>query len=472
MTIQANMNRLAIIALATLVAAGSATAQDEPKTRPTYQYQRFNEDWSFLRDIPPDLREESIDSIKYMEFDDDGHVWASFGGHARLRFENWNNFGSAPQNDDSFFLFRATTHGDFHFSKNMRAFAEVKHASSTDRDLPGGRRTLDADQLAIEQAFVDLTISGDSDAEDTSTWTLRPGRQTFMFGKQRLVSALPWSNTMRRWDSLTAIYEGHGWHATGFLSRFVPVRIYDRNKNDSGNLFYGAYATRGPGLDAYWLGIHNDNATFNGSSGNEDRQTLGGRWSNNNTDDTGMDIDTEGAIQIGSVGSQNIFAWMAAAEIGWKLDQSMSPRTFVGLDIASGDSSPGGSVQTFNQLYPLGHAYLGHIDIVGRQNVISINGGASIQPAERTTLRAALHYFWRYSNDDALYNAGGAVVRAGNTGSSHDIGAELDLTLKYRFDAHITTMLGYNHFFAGSFIRESGPSSGIDFIYAQAQYTF
>ena len=39
---------------------------------------------------------------------------------------------------------------------------------------------------------------------DDATLTLRPGRQMLLFGKQRLVSPLDWSNTMRAWDGVSS----------------------------------------------------------------------------------------------------------------------------------------------------------------------------------------------------------------------------------------------------------------------------
>ena len=88
--------------------------------------------------------------------------------------------------------------------------------------------------------------------------------------------------------------------------------------------------------------------------------------------------------------------------------------------------------------------------------------------------------FWRASTDDALYNAGGGVVRPGAAGSSSDVGAEIDLLLSKRFGKHFVTKFGYSHFFAGKFIDQAadnalfpqfaGADKDTDFIYLVFKY--
>ena len=90
-------------------------------------------------------------------------------------------------------------------------------------------------------------------------------------------------------------------------------------------------------------------ATFNGTTGREDRNTIGGRIFGQ-VADTSFDYDLEGAYQFGEVGAGDIDAFMIAGELGYRLGElSGSPRLHVGFDYASGDESPGGDVETFNQ---------------------------------------------------------------------------------------------------------------------------
>ncbi len=308
--------------------------------------------------------------------------------------------------------------------------------------------------------------------------TLRPGRQMLSFGAQRLVSPLPWANSMRSWDGASLIWENAPWKVQGFWTQFAPVQKYAFNDADPQTEFWGIYGSgKVPateiGLDLYYLGLNReDRVSFNGTTGGEDRHTFGGRVFGD-IGETGVDYDAEGAYQLGDVGRGEVGAFMTSAEVGYTFGPiTTSPRVWVGFDYASGDDSPGGDVETFNHLFPFGHSYLGYIDAVGRQNSIDYRTGVTVTPLERWTVKVAGHFFSRADADDALYNAGGSVVRPGGAARSEDVGAELDLTVDYKVDRHLSILLGYSRFFPGDFIDASGPGDRIDLAYAWMRYTF
>jgi hypothetical protein len=90
-------------------------------------------------------------------------------------------------------------HADFHAGEHFRAFVMGKSALVTDRELIGGRRTVDQDEADLQDAFVDLmTTVGDTKL------LLRSGRQEMAFGKQRLISPLDWANSRRTFDGFLA----------------------------------------------------------------------------------------------------------------------------------------------------------------------------------------------------------------------------------------------------------------------------
>ena len=450
-----------------------------PLVRPAYGAVRYNEDWSVLKGRDLSATGDIFDPFKYVPLTDDGWAWASFGGQWRTRFELWSsfNFGGVPAGDDendTLLLNRFLYHADLHFGPNVRVFVEGKSAFAYDHELPPARETLDIDELALQNGFVDLRLP-----LDDASITFRGGRQELLFGKQRLVSPLDWANTRRTFDGFSAIIKAGEWSVTPFFTHPVMVDKYGYNEPDGSTKFYGVYgAGKMPGyapmaLDLYWLALEKPTATFNGTSGEEDRHTLGGRIFGA-IGRTGFDYDLEGAYQFGEVGSADISAWMIGSEVGYAIDMAGKPRVFVGFDYGSGDDSPGGDVETFNQLFPLGHAYLGWIDAIGRQNIIDVAPGISFTPIAKTLVTMQTHFFWRADDSDALYNAGGGVVRAGSLSDEREVGVEFDLLVKHQFDPHLAGFFGYSHFFAGDFIKESGATADddIDFIYAILQYTF
>ncbi len=429
---------------------------------PGYKNLRYQEDWSFLGE---QTGSDFWTPLKFVSLSDSKDLNVSFGGQIRGRTEFWSNFGfgAADTNDDTFDLLRVRLHGDLHLGPHARFFAEGKSALATRRELPGGLRTLDVDTIALQNAFIDLSLPLVNDA----MLTFRAGRQELQFGKQRLVSPLDWANTRRTFDGFRGILNLQSWRVDGFWSRFVGVRKYAFNRHDSDIDFFGLYGSGPlPGhdltLDLYWLGIDRKSVP----SAGQKRHTIGSRLAGRLAQRS-FDFDLEASYQFGDFGDQDVEAFMFASQLGYTFTSVKTRlRLYLGFDYASGDDDPSDNkVQTFDQLFPLAHAYLGFIDIVGRQNIVDFNQEFSFQIVPRMRLGIDSHFFWRANANDALYNAGGGVVRAGDSGDSKRVGSEIDLTWRYGFNRHTLLVIGYSHFFAGKFISQSGSDKNIDFGY-------
>jgi len=459
--------------------AQAGQTASEPN-RPAYQIGsagRFNEDWSALRGVDLGKTGDFWDRLKFIPLTTDESVWLSFGGQAREREEYFRQFlfgNSQPEQSDAYLLSRFRLSADLHVTQYFRMFAEGKSAFALDRDLQGGRTTAFVDEFDLLNGFADVMIPFGQQASAT----LRGGRQELIFGSQRLVGPGDFTQVPRTFDGGTASVRIAGWTIIPFWTEAVPIiHKYRFNESTSDNTLFGIFST-GPlyllpvNLDLYWLDADNATATFNGSTGRERRHTLGGRtWSKIGT--TGLDFEVEGAAQFGTIGRGDIAASMATAVLGYTVPiAGLSPRVYLEFDYASGDSKPGGDVGTFNQLYPNGHSYLGYIDYIGRQNIISPSAGLAVTPIRDLTLSLQQYVFWRASDRDALYNKAGAVLRPGTTTTARHVGAETDLLANYTFTRHLLGYAGYSHFFTGEFIRKTGPDKDSDFLYAAIQYTF
>ncbi len=447
------------------------TENKEPVQLPAYHNLRYEEDWSVLRGV--DDSSPSKTPLKFIPLNKEETVFLSIGGQARGRLESWSNFlfGGPGSRDDTFGLLRLRVHGDFMAGRYFRFFAEGKSSLATGRDLPGGLRTLDVDTIDLQNAFLDFTVPFQE-----GSFTVRTGRQELQFGKQRLVSPLAWANTRRIFDGFRGIFKQGNWRVDGFWTRFVRAQKYSFNRSTGTDLF-GLYTTgKLPaklGIDLYWLGLDRNLSVWGRVSGEELRHSIGARLGGP-VSDTPLDFDLETTYQFGDHANRDIRAFMFSSQLGYKLSELPgTPRVTFGLDYASGDKDPlDAKVNTFSQLFPLGHAYLGFIDIVGRQNIIDVAPGVALKLANPLTLRFDLHFFWRADLNDALYHAGGGIVRPGNPLLSRRVGSEMDWTLQYRMNRHTAITGGYSHFFPGPFIEESGPAEGIHFVYIMIQYTF
>ncbi|MBK1879163.1 alginate export family protein [Pelagicoccus mobilis] len=205
----------------------------------------------------------------------------------------------------------------------------------------------------------------------------------------------------------------------------------------------------------------------------ETRRTFGARI-HGESDSLNLDYEAEFATQTGSSMGKEIDASMFAAQFGYRskaLPKNM--RIWIGFDYASGDRSAEDNKDgTFDQLFPLGHAYLGYIDMVGRKNTLSYSQGVSLQATKRTTVTLALHQFRRARDTDALYNAGGAVAREPGNGLSRKVGNELDLSISHKYSDHVNLLFGLSHLRPDDFIEQTGASESIRFAYAQAVFTY
>jgi hypothetical protein len=472
------LQALALVCGALPAGAAWAPAASDP-ARPEYQIGsagRFNEDWSSLRGVDLGATDDVWDRLKFIPLTRDASVWLTLGGQLRERGEYFRHFlfgDSQPEDTDAYLLSRVRLSADLHVTRYFRMFAEGKSAFALDRDLVGGRTTAFVDEFDLLNGFADIVLP----LGDQASVTLRGGRQELMFGSQRLVGPGDFTQVPRTFEGGMGIIRVADWTVTSFWAQPVVVDKYRFNKSTSDQRFFGVFGT-GPvhvlpvNLDLYWLSADNAGATFNGTAGRERRHTFGGRtWGKIGR--TGLDFEVEGAAQVGTVGRGDVAASMFTTVVGYTLPvPRMSPRVYAEFDYASGDGKPGGDVGTFNQLFPNNHSYFGYIDYIGRQNIASASAGLALTPVRDLTLSLQQYFFWRASDRDALYNKAGGVLRPGTGTTARYVGAEIDLLATYNFTRHLLGYAGYSRFFAGEFIRKTGPSRDSDFLYGALQYTF
>ncbi len=452
---------------------------ETPLKGPKYNALRYNDDFSYLDGPEGSYEKDFFDPLKWIHLTDD--LTLSIGGDLRGRWEGvtYKRYGAEDPHQDSFFLHRYHLYTDVKYRNAARFF--FQGASAFAEDVDGTPIPLQSDRNDIQQMFIDLRVLGEN-----VPLTFRVGRQEMLYGKQRLISPLGWANVQRSWDGAKLFWEGEDWNIDVWYVKPVEKRERDVDNVDWDQDFYGLYTTyKGidrHGIDAYFLALRNDGDVRNANlyandTGDLSVYTLGSRFFGSTPVGAHVwDYDTELSGQWGSMAGDTIHAWAWAIESGYTFkDWPWSPRVGAGFDWATGDNNPfDQSHDTFNQLFPLGHAYLGWLDQVGRQNIMATNVNLTLQPYEALLAKIYWHRFWLDEPRDALYNAGGAPVRRrpGRPVVDEDVGNELDIRLDWKLDRHATFTVGYSHLWTGEFLERTGMSEDPDLFYIMYNYRF
>ncbi len=415
----------------------------------------------------PGYEKDVFDPVKRIHL---GSDWLlSFGGS--FWFRNMRESGSRLEpGDNTYNLLRTRLHADLWYRDKIRLFAEgIDSRSYSQEKAP---LAVDANHTDMLNLFADIKIA---DVKDGQAY-LRVGRQELLYGSQRLISTLDWVNTRRTFQGVKTFWHSPKLDLDAFWVRPMNVNPTNFDNWDTNRDFYGLWATykpqRGHFADLYFLSLDNNNSgvspkiigTLN--TGNSVVHTVGSRYVGNYNQ---FLYELEGMYQFGrstiisSGAPTDISAGAIASGIGYQFSQlPMNPQLWLRYDYASGDRNPNdGQTNTFNQLFPFGHYYMGFLDRVGRQNIHDFNAQFTLHPQPWFTFIAQYHRFFLANSHDALYNASGVAYRQDSTGQAgRDVGDELDLRFNIHINRHQDVLLGYSKLWAGDFIKNTTTPTG------------
>jgi len=450
-----------------------ASAETPCPAPPRYALLRQDEDYSYLRDAT--CKRDSLDAIKFIPLNTQGDQYLTLGGEAREWYEVFHNanWGAGPQDSNGYLLQRLSTYADWHFGDSFRLFGQLSSAIEDGRN--GGPRPTDADRLWVEEAFAEIKVPMLSNAQVA----FRLGRQQFEFGSGRFVDVREGPNVRLAFDGFSAILDDGAWHATAFVVQPVLThpQVFD-NPTDTRTTFWGIYSTRtipsiGGGLDLYYLGIDNRQATFDRGTGRELRHTFGvrafGRQSN-------WDYDWELTYQAGNFAGLPLSAYAFGTDTGYNFESvRFALRVSLKTGITSGDGRPGsGTFGTFSPLFPSG-TYFGEaaISLNGPSNLRRL--GASLQAHLTDSVQVGIDYdwFWRNSLYDGVYGLGVNLLRTGQESRERYIGSQPSASVVWHAGRHLDLSLAYAYFAAGSFLTHSAtPGRDVQYTSAVLDYKF
>lgn len=415
----------------------------------------FNADWRFLDDpkSPPQTWSEKLKRIQA------GDNWLfSTGGDLRFRYMDETNARLSGKNQE-YNQLRARVYGDVWYQDRFRVFVEGIYAGSYGLELP--RLPIDATDVDFLNLFLDVKVA---ELGGKPVYA-RVGRQELLFGSQRLVSPLEWANTRRTFQGARLFRTSETLDVDLFWAQPVIPNATSLDSVDNNVNFAGAWATwkpkKGTFFDLYYLMFDNTKPVTerNIVRSPVTNHTIGSRYAG---DHDGQFLwDFEGALQFGERGSNDLFAGMATAGLGYHpKDTLWNPTLWAYYDYASGDSTPNtGTFNTFNQLFPFGHHYFGWADVVGRQNIHDVSASLQFYPAKWLTGWIQFHNFWLDEAQDALYGASGAALRRDATGRSGTfVGNELDLIFNFHLTSRTDFLASYSYLWAGEFLQKTQPA--------------
>ena len=415
------------------------------------------------------------DRLKQMKPND---CWTvDVGGQFRLREQSERNHRGTGLTglDDDFLLYRTRLFVNAKYGDRLRFFAEgIDAESNYEKFAP---RSIEVNRMDMLNLFADVDIF----EEGKKSFTARIGRQEMLYGNQRLVSPLDWANTRRTFEGLNFLWRGEDWNADFFMVEPVTVNPVHFDSANDKQEFMGAYATykkiKDQTIDLFAMQYNNATAPQQYAF-----TTTGGRWQG--AQDQWL-WEVEGGVQFGrntDRSDHNAGYWTLGG--GRKFEHDWKPTLWVFYDWASGGNDLGRG-NGFNQLFPLGHKYLGFMDLFGRSNIESPNVQLTFAPHKKVNVMVWYYYFMLQNQADSPYNVNSTPFKPGNAPPSRDLGQELDLTVQYQINPRMDILFGYSHFFAGQYYKLSPPgpvappgSAGVphggdaDFYYTQFQFNF
>lgn len=453
------------IFLILLLAAFSGSAQKFPDFRPL----RYDETYGFLQQDKDSAN--WYKKIKFQPISTSGKSYFSFGGDLRYQYFYVDNegWGEEPKDHDGYLLSRFLLHTDLHLGNRFRAFLQIQSSQADGKILVS---PVDQNALDLHQAFIDFTlINGANDK-----LLIRTGRQEMSFGSQRLVSVRDGPNNRQSFDAVKLIYEQKQFRADVFYSHYVLSRngIFD-DKSHEARKFWGSYFVFKnvpivKNIDVYYLGYERNLATFDEGTQNEKRHSGGTRiWGKSGN----FRYDSEFVYQLGKFGQQDIDAWTATINTGYRFSE-VKFRPEIGLkgEFISGDRNPGDDkLQTFNPLFPRG-AYFGLAALIGPSNLIDFHPSLSLELTKNLDWTTDYDMFWRYSIHDGIYAPNVALIYSGGTSSSKNIGQQLSTDLGWNMNDFLYFRGELTWFKAGQYLKDSGPGKDIFFAGTTVQLKF
>ncbi len=413
----------------------------------------YDFDYSYLAD--PSKRTGPLDSLHYIALGSEAYV--SLGGEFREQAWAQNNEAYALRAPvrNAYDLQRALFDVYLHFNRHLAVFAQIGRFDSFGKINPSAT---DEDHGRLQQGFVEL-----KEPIGAAQVTARFGRQEISLGSARFVWVNDSSNVRTTHDGVRIHSEFQNQTSLDLIySRPVKAQTPAFSDFDShAGVFAAAYLSESiiPNLlraDEYYFYRRNIGAQYMQLTGNEDRDTIGGRlWGAYGP----LKFDSDFAYQFGTFNNQQISAFGTSTRVLYTFEPVVwQPGLQFQASYFSGSGGPGSkTIGTFNAPFPR-PTLLNYIGVNTLENLIEAYPALVLNPANNFALRLGPEVVWRASVNDAVYISRTTPLTA--TLSPDDkasyIGTNLIATAQWRPIKDIMVFGEYLHQLAGPAITLAG----------------
>lgn len=442
--------------------------------------------WLFFFLAPPSgMAQEEYDSFQ-------GYV------NIRYRYEFQHNFnikyyGKNPlkgEGSDGFLLQRVRAGGRWALAPNVHVAVGIQDARVFESDFAADlfySKNLDhnhnayEDQLELYETYLEIS---DAAAE---LWTLKGGRQTIVYGDNRIFGPGSWGNSGRyQWDALKLALK-HGEHFIDFIWGGTVIHepeqfsLRHRHKEYGAGFYSHLQIAEHVEFEPFYLlkyDRHERYMAIPGSAMDDLMCHNGGFRAAGELSPLFFDLTL--VYQWGDYGKQRLEAWGAHLLLGTRFDQyPWHPALSIEYSFASGDTDPeDGKVGTFQGVFGARDKMYGRMNLMDWSNLHDLQLNVELKPLKRVQLYLGVHRFWLDEEKDG-WSLNRSAYRDVAGDSGRHLGDEVDLAIKWKVHApalgsalQIDLMAGYGHFWPGDFVKNVADNNAADWVFAQVECTY
>jgi hypothetical protein len=447
----------------------AAHAQYFALARSGYPLEFYDIDFSYLAD--PAKRTGPLDAIHYVPLGLGPDSYISFGGE--LREQAWTQTNESHRLkapfDNAYDLQRLIGDAYIHFDRHFAAFVQLGRFDAFDKIAP--LNAADESRGRIQQGFLELKENiGLADV------TARVGRQEIILGSARFVWVNDSSNIRTTQDGARVHFDNGFGTLDVIYTRPVNSVVdafadFDQHLGTFEALYFSEriIPNKVLNVDEYYFFRHAIGSQYAGLTGNEDRETIGGRLWGAFSD---LKYDSDFAYQFGTFDNRQISAFGTSTRALYTLEAvNWQPGFQIQTSYFSGSTNTK-TIGTFDAPFPRA-TLLNYAGLETLENLIEAYPAFVISPMQNLAFRAGPEVLWRASGFDAVYISRTTPLPA--TMSSKDtasyIGTNLIATMSWNVTSNVNVFAEYLHELAGPAITLAG-GRGADVGVVQVDFNF